>query len=125
MKVNDYPDGTSFWRIACDCHEPNHDLQLWFEPDNDREYLDLNLTMEVGFYSYNYSPGDTTWEAIERRVENFRKRIRHAVKVLFTGYATMEGNVILSKDGVKAMQFALDKGIEHFEKVKEQQKKQP
>lgn len=123
MKIKEYSDGTSFWRVACDCHEPNHDVKLWFDPDPDLEYLNLNLTMEVGFHSYGYGIDDSKWEAFTRRVRSFNKRLRHAAKVLFTGYATVEGDVVLSEDGVKAMKTALDRGLEHFENVKKQRKK--
>lgn len=111
MKVSDYKDGSSLWRIACDCGEPNHDVHMWFEPDPDCELVSLNLGMEMGFYSKGYS--NSLWGKISDRASELKRRIRHAAKVLFTGYATVQGDVILNEDGIRAMKLALEKGLEH------------
>ena len=102
MKIKEYPDGSS-WRVACDCHDPNHDCQLWFERTVEDEpqiqQLSLMLSMEVGIYPcYNF-------------FENLWRRITIAAKVLFTGYHTATGEVILDEDGIKALQFALKQGL--------------
>ena len=111
MKEVDYSDGSSRWRIACDCHSPDHDVQLWFEPEEDLGIINLNLDMEVGFYP-QYSSGWRNW------IEDKQRRIAHAAKVLFTGYATMRGDVILDEDGIKAMQAALAQGMAHVKACK-------
>ena len=103
MKIKEYPDGGSSWRVACDCHDPNHDCQLWFERTVEDEphiqSLSLMLSMEVGIYPrYNF-------------FENLWRRISIAAKVLFTGYHTATGEVILDEDGIKALQFALEQGL--------------
>ena len=89
--------------MACDCHDPNHDCQLWFERTVEDEpqiqQLSLMLSMEVGIYPcYNF-------------FENLWRRITIAAKVLFTGYHTATGEVILDEDGIKALQFALKQGL--------------
>jgi hypothetical protein len=57
------------------------------------------LSMEVGIYPrLNF-------------FENLWRRIGIAAKVLFTGYHTATGEVILDEDGVKALQFALEQGM--------------
>ena len=103
MKIKEYSDGSSSWRVACDCHDPNHDCQLWFERSVEDEPriqdISLMLSMEVGIYK-NYN-----------LLENLWKRITIAAKVLFTGYHTATGEVILDEDGIKALQFALDQGL--------------
>ena len=103
MKIKEYSDGSSSWRVACDCHDPNHDCQLWFERSLEDEPriqdISLMLSMEVGIYK-NYN-----------LLENLWKRITIAAKVLFTGYHTATGEVILDEDGIKALQFALDQGL--------------
>jgi hypothetical protein len=103
MKIKEYEDGSSSWRVACDCHDPNHDCQLWFEHTVEDEplirQLSLMLSMEVGIYPrYNF-------------FENLWHRITIAAKVLFTGYHTATGEVILDEDGIKALQFALEQGL--------------
>jgi len=106
MKLDQFSDGSSSWRVACDCKDPDHDVHLWFEPEEMVPVVNLNLTMEVGFYrSYH---GD--WRD---RLDNYAKRIKHAAKVLFTGYATMQGDVILDEAGMQAMQAALKQGLAH------------
>ena len=103
MKIKEYSDGSSSWRVACDCHDPNHDCQLWFERSLEDEPriqdISLMLSMEVGIYK-NYN-----------LLENLWKRITIAAKVLFTGYHTATGEVILDEDGIKALQFALKQGL--------------
>ena len=103
MKIKEYDDGTSRWRIACDCGDPNHDCSLWFEPTIEGEPsvkdISLMLSMEVGIYK-NYN-----------LLENLWKRITIATKVLFTGYHTATGEVILDEDGIKALQLALEQGL--------------
>jgi hypothetical protein len=62
--------------------------------------------MEVGIYPrYNW-------------LENIWKRIIIATKVLFTGYYTATGEVILDDKGIAAMQTALAEGVAHVEKSK-------
>jgi hypothetical protein len=106
MKLNDYSDGSNHWRIACDCLDSNHDCDLWFSPHEQLESVGLNLSMEVGIYPrYNW-------------LENIWKRIAIATKVLFTGYYTATGEVILDDKGIAAMQTALTEGVAHVEKSK-------
>jgi len=107
MKVREWSDGDSLWRVACDCGDQNHDANLWFEAmDEDHEDISLCLSMEIGIYKhYNL-------------LENLWKRITIAAKVLFTGYHTATGEVVLDEAGIKAMQIALEKGVAHQAKVK-------
>jgi len=108
MEVNSYEDGDSMWRVSCNCGESDHDVSLWFEADRDIMSVTLNLSMQVGFYP-KWDEGIGAW--FDDKVE----RVKLAAKVLFTGYATMQGEVILDKDGVRAMQEALKKGLAHAE----------
>ena len=106
MKLNNYSDGANHWRIACDCLDSNHDCELYFEPHEQLESVGLNISMEVGIYPrYNW-------------LENIWKRITIAVKVLFTGYYTATGEVILDDKGIAAMQTALTEGLAPVEKSK-------
>jgi len=111
MKLKQYSDGASYWRVACDCHSPDHDVTLWFEPEPGVELVNLNLSMEVGFFDKHYG-------GFSGMINNLTKRVRHAAKVLFTGYATMQGDVVLDEAGIKAMQAALKQGIAHAQAAK-------
>lgn len=121
MKVKDYSDGSSLWRVACECGSPNHDVHLWFEPDPDTDYISLNLSMEVGFYNRGYH-SDTVWGRILARIRDYRRRAVHAARVLFTGYATLDGDVILDQEGIQAMKLALDKGLDHVKQIEQKSK---
>ena len=102
MKLKEWDDGDSMWRVACECTDPNHDAQLWFEPvDKDHTDVSLMLSMEIGFYSH-YG----VWETA-------KKRLRAAWKILFTGHYVMAGDVILDEAGMKAMKIALERGQKH------------
>lgn len=104
MLVRKHEDGSSHWRVACDCMANEHDAELWIDAEKDWPMLDLTLTMEIGVYP-QYREGIRAW------FEDKLERIIHAAKVLFTGYATMRGEVILNEDGVKALQTALEEGV--------------
>lgn len=111
MKLKQYSDGASYWRVACDCHSPDHDVTLWFEPEPGVELVNLNLSMEVGFFDRHHG-------GFSGMINNLRLRARHAAKVLFTGYATMQGDVVLDEAGMKAMQAALTQGMAHAKACK-------
>lgn len=108
MKVRQWEDGDVLYRVACDCGDPNHDAQLWFEAiDKDHTDVSLSLSIEVGFY-----PNHINW------FESMRRRIGAAAKILFTGYYTCTGEVILDEVGMKAMRTGLDKGLQHAKEAK-------
>jgi hypothetical protein len=116
MKVKDYEDGDSCWRIACDCGSPEHDVNLWFSADQtDKQCGSLNLTlsMEIGAYSHiSYNFNKWYWR-ITKLFETIKWRIAVAFKILFIGHYTMQGDVILDLDGINAMKLALQEGLLH------------
>jgi hypothetical protein len=118
MKINEYEDGDSYWRIACDCSSPEHDVNLWFNADIDDKQcgmINLNLGMEIGARDcIGYSWGK--FEAITRFFRVAKWRIATATKILFVGHYTMTGDVILDLDGIRAMQTALLEGTAHARK---------
>jgi hypothetical protein len=96
MLEEDYENGTTMWRVPCDCHDPAHDARLWFEVD-EHGFASLRITTEVGFYKTSF-------------LRNIRRRFVAAFKMLFTGYYTMEGEVCLREDGIDGLRYALDEG---------------
>ena len=107
MKVKDYPNGDSYWRVACECSDPNHDAELWFEVDKEYGDMSLNMSMEIGFYpNWNLN----RWDA-------FTRQLKTAIKVLFTGRFTTQGSLLLSEENVKALEFALTEGQKHARQV--------
>lgn len=108
MKVREWEDGDVLYRVACDCGDPNHDAQLWFETiDEDHTDVSLSLSIEVGFY-----PKHLNW------FESMARRISAAAQIIFKGYYTCTGDVILDEAGMKAMRTGLDKGLAHAKAAK-------
>lgn len=108
-------DGSSYWRVACDCSDSNHDAHLYFEVD---EYGFINTTMyyETGFYDSYYPE----FGGIVRTLWN---RLCAATKILFTGRYTMTGDVILNEDGTKAMRVVLDEALKQHKQFRKDQLK--
>lgn len=105
MQLNSYKDGASFWRVACDCTDSNHDVELWFEPEDSG--LILNMSIEVGFHPrYQANFFERTWV-------DFQRRISAAASILFRGRFVATGDVMLDQDGIAAMQYALEQGQQH------------
>lgn len=98
MLVNSFSDGSSFWRVSCDCGDPGHDAILWFEQDPKFGFISLSVSTEVAF-----SAQDGFWK-------NISKRMKAAFQILFLGNYRETGEVILDKDGIDGMLFALTEG---------------
>lgn len=112
MLEEDYEDGTTMWRVPCDCQQPQHDARLWFEIDQ-HGCASLRITTEIGFYRTGL------WG-------NIRRRLVTAGRMLFTGYCTMDGEVCLQEDGINGLRYALDEGKKAMAKAQkefEQQRK--
>ena len=43
MKTAEYQDAVSF-RVACDCHDNNHDVDVWIEVEKDDEVHEITVT---------------------------------------------------------------------------------
>lgn len=106
MLEEDYEDGTTMWRVACDCHDPEHDLKLWFEVD-DIGVGSLMLETEIGWFPRYH---DTWFKRVKRRVVA-------AGNILFKGHYTMRGEVVLQRDGILGLQHALKTGLAKMDKA--------
>ena len=118
MLINEYKDGTSFWRIPCDCSDPDHDVHLWFEVDDDG-IAALRITRELGFYAQEWYSNDPWYERIGHWKDRMWSRIKASMKILFKGYLTMDGEVCLTKDGIDGLQYALTEGKKAMIKAEE------
>lgn len=121
MLVKSYDDGSSNWRVACDCIEAGHDVNLWFDADEDYQLsgdINLNLSMEIGARECIGSRYDNTTiiENISWVYRIIKWRVTTALKILFSGYYIMSGNVILDINGINAMQTALAEGVKLIKK---------
>ena len=116
MLVEEYKDGTSFWRVPCDCSDPAHDVHLWFEVDDDG-IAALRITRQLGYYANSWYNDDPWFKRLPRWVGRMWDRFKAANKILFKGYLTMEGEVCLTKDGIDGLQLALTEGKKHMVKA--------
>ena len=76
MKTNDWGD-SRVYRIACNCHDENHNHNLWVEVDD----CDIQVTI--------YTTGKTNWWS--------KTRWYHIWTLLTKGYIDTESSVHLSK----------------------------
>jgi hypothetical protein len=74
MKTAQY-DKAVYYRMACDCTSPNHDMTIELETDEDFLSLHLYCDLEADIHW-----GDTN------RFQRLWKRIKIAARVIFTGY---------------------------------------
>lgn len=103
MKTGNWPD-TQCYRVACDCHHPDHDLDVWIEVESDAEVRDITLT----FYKKLYSP---MWK------KGFN-RFREAARILFRGYTELEGTIILKRDVAENLMHNIQRSIDDLDQKK-------
>lgn len=118
MLIEEYKDGTSFWRVPCDCSDPDHDVHLWFEVDDDG-IAALRITRELGFYVNSWYSDAPWYERFRQKCGRGWDRIKASMKILFKGYLTMDGEVCLTKEGIDGLQYALAEGKKNMIKAEE------
>jgi len=101
MRTGDYGDAHAF-RVACDCHSNQHDLDVWIEVKPDTDCSDITLT----FYKDIYVP---FWKT-------GYNRLLEAWRVLFTGYATRQGDFIMDKATARQLCATIERSIQDLER---------
>lgn len=101
MRTGDYGDAHAF-RVACDCHSNQHDLDVWIEINPDTDCSDITLT----FYKDIYVP---FWKSGYNRV-------LEAWRVLFTGHATRQGDFIMDKATARQLCATIERSIQDLER---------
>ncbi len=101
MQTGEWPDADCY-RVACDCHHPDHDLDVWIEVESDAEVRDVTLT----FYKKLYSP---VWE------KGFN-RFREALRLLFRGTTEVQGTIILKQDVAQNLIRTIQHSINRLER---------
>jgi hypothetical protein len=109
LLIEEYKDGTSFWRVPCDCSDPDHDAHLWFEVDEDGIGA-LHITRQLGYYKNSWYSEEPWFKRFPRWLERMWDRFKAANKILFKGYITMDGELCLTKEGIDGLQLALKNG---------------
>jgi hypothetical protein len=112
MLVKEYKeDGTTFWRVPCDCTSTDHDADLWFELD-EHGFASLGMGYEVGYYK--------DWHGGLWR--NMKNRVGTAFNILFRGRHTMQGNLMLDREGIVGLQYVLQEGLKSLDESVAQKK---
>jgi L-fucose mutarotase/ribose pyranase (RbsD/FucU family) len=103
MKTGEWSDADAY-RVACDCHSSDHDLDVWIEVETDKEVDEITLTL----YKEMYTP---VWES------GFN-RFREAFRILFTGSSRMAGTIILKRDVAQNFLEAVQASIDRLDQKK-------
>lgn len=113
MLVDSFDNGSSYWRVACDCCDSDHDAVLWFEYDKDLDMMVLTVSTEIGFID-----GPLLRHRWFYILKNLLKRIRVAAQILFLGHYRETGEVVLVRDGIEGMIHALSEGKRLLDEAK-------
>jgi hypothetical protein len=101
MQTADYKSAKSY-RIACDCHSSDHDVNCWIEIEGDTECQEV----EVGFYVDMWTP----WWAT-----GFN-RFKAIWQLLTTGIVRQEHHIILKKQVALNLAGTIEQSIKDLEK---------
>ena len=96
---SDWKDATSY-HIECDCHSPDHAVNMWIEVDHDNETKDVDVT----FYVETWTP---FWE------KTF-SRIRCAWDVLVHGVHKQQHCLILNRQSALNLAKVLETKVEQL-----------
>jgi hypothetical protein len=103
MRTGEWKDAHAF-RVACDCHSNQHDLDVWVEVVPELDCDDITVT----FYKDIYVP---FWKS-------GYNRILEAWRVLFTGHATRQGDFIMDRATARQLCSAIEHSIQDLEHKK-------
>jgi hypothetical protein len=96
MKTSEYDDAVSF-RVACDCHDNLHDVDVWIEVERDDEIHEITVT----FYRELDTP---FWET------GFN-RFREAWNILVHGRSRFSGSLIMRAEAADSLCSAIQTSI--------------
>lgn len=103
MKTGEWSDADAY-RVACECHSSDHDLDVWIEVEADKEVNEITLTL----YKELYTP---VWES------GFN-RFREALRLLFTGSTRVAGTIILKRDVAQNFLDAVQASVNRLDQKK-------
>jgi hypothetical protein len=104
MQTGEWPDGDCY-RVACECHDSDHDLKVWIESESDPEVQEVTLT----FYKELETP---FWES------GFN-RFREAWRILRHGRSRFSGTIILTQDVAENLLATIQRSIDRLEKPRD------
>lgn len=101
MKTGEWQDADCY-RVACDCHDSDHDLDVWIEVEQDQEAQDVTVTLYKELYSPVWGPGFN--------------RFREALRLLFTGSTRVAGSIIMRREVAQKFIDVVQCSIDRLEK---------
>lgn len=107
MKTDEFKDAV-YYRVACSCGDPDCDLTL--ELEHDEEFNDVSLHIYETL-SWNVYWGDGNW------FSRFWRRLIGAWEMLSTGKVAVSGDLLFqNKPHIESLIDALQEGILKLEK---------
>jgi hypothetical protein len=97
MTTGIWDDARSF-RVACDCHSNDHDVDVWIEVEPDGETRDITVTF--------YRELDTPWW------ESGFNRFREAWRILRHGRSRFSGSLIVRAETAETLCDAIQRSIQ-------------
>ena len=101
MATASYPDAHAF-RVACDCHSNDHDVDVWIEVEPDSETGEVTVTF--------YRELDTPWW------ESGFNRFREAWQILRHGRSRFSGSLIVRAETAQHLCDAIQNSIHVLKK---------
>lgn len=101
LKRNEWGDAI-LYQVSCECHDPNHDHNVWVEADDHRVTVTTYTTQRSKFWSV--SRWWTIWTLLTR------------------GYVEYEANIIMTKQQSLNYAETLKQAIKDIEKFSEEKK---
>ena len=74
------------YRIGCSCSESDHDIVMWLEYDKKLKDVAMFFYKQVEWCNYG--------DSFKDRMEGYWRRIKDAIKLIFTGYLECETSFI-------------------------------
>jgi len=91
-------DGAQTFRVACDCHDNSHDVDVWIEVETEKEVHEITVT----FYRELDTP---FWE------KGFN-RFREAWRILVHGRSRFSGSLIMQAETAETLCDAIRSTVE-------------
>jgi hypothetical protein len=100
MTTGVYDDARSF-RVACDCHDNEHDVDVWIEVETEKEVPEITVTF--------YRELDTPWW------EQGFNRFREAWNILVHGRSRFSGALIMQAEAADNLCNAIQTSIQRLQ----------
>ena len=101
-KTGEWPDATAY-KMACDCHDNDHAVDLWIEVDPDTELKDITISFHVQttapFWEKGFNRFKLIWE------------------LLTTGYYKSEHHFILNEQTATNLITIIKKDLTKFKQI--------